>query len=219
MRKVKRLFAFILCLAMILSCFGISDIKAQAKESGLRGDNDNPLNNIEYIYFGSYPQELVDTDSIIEAIDGKLGDNNVGDCWIDGIKYSKKYDIYDECVYFKWNRIKWNVLKGKNEEGDLYYYMVADKALDVSTFEIGSGDITWKNSKVRSFLNGYDGTENAKNVDYSAPKENFVDIAFSEEEKECLTTLDIFNIREETVEVENDMHSAECLVPGGTYNR
>ena len=72
-----------------------------------------------YVYFGSYPQTEVTGDALTAAISGASYDTD-GDAWVDGIKYHRiskndtNYNGYfgdSDYRYFKWERIKWRVLK------------------------------------------------------------------------------------------------------------
>ncbi len=110
-----------------------------------------------YVYFGSYPQTEVTGDALTSAIMDASYDGD-GDAWVDGIKYRRisksdtKYDDYfgdAEYRYFKWERIKWRVLK--NDGSTLF--LAADKGLDCKDYNETVVSITWENCTLRSWLN------------------------------------------------------------------
>ena len=74
--------------------------------------------------------------------------------------------------------IEWRVLD-INEEGQLL--LLSDKALDVQPYNTKAIYITWEKSTIRSWLNGYEASYNTVGKDYTA--ENFIDAAFTAEEK------------------------------------
>lgn len=111
------------------------------------------------IYFGSYVQ--TDTDK-----DGKFDDE-------------------------KKEPIKWRVLS-KDENN--VAYVVSDKVLDLYTYnalcrnpivlEDAEDDASWNESKVRSWLNGLGPESNLAGIDYTS--NNFIDVAFSDNEKKSI---------------------------------
>lgn len=143
-----------------------------------------------YVYFGSYPQTEVTDSTIISAIDSAISSGNgiaadAGtDVWIDCTKYrriSKKdtnYDGYFDWVtnngyrYFKWERIKWRVLK--NDGTTLF--VLADRGLDCKDYHDDGGNITWENSTVRDWLNN-----------------SFYTTAFSTNEQSAIVTQNVVN--------------------------
>ncbi len=111
-----------------------------------------------YVYFGSYPQTEVTGDALTTAITGASYDGN-GDAWVDGVKYRRisksdtnntSYFGDSEYRYFKWERIKWRVLK--NDGSTLF--LVADKGLDCKNYnETYCFPMTWENCSLRNWLN------------------------------------------------------------------
>lgn len=110
-----------------------------------------------YIYFGSYPQTEITGSNLTSAITEASYDVN-GDAWVNGIKYRRisKRDTNNEEFfgnseyrYFKWERIKWRVLK--NEGSTLF--VVADKGIDCKSYNEKLIDITWENCTLRNWLN------------------------------------------------------------------
>ncbi len=140
-----------------------------------------------YVYFGSYPQTEVTGDALTIAITDAPYDGN-GDAWVDGVKYRriKKSDANysstgsdyfqwgsdEEYHYFKWERIKWRVLK--NDGSTLF--VVADKGLDCKRYNEIYTSITWEDCTLRSWLNN-----------------DFYNMAFSSGEQEAIAEQDVAN--------------------------
>ena len=82
--------------------------------------------------------------------------------------------------------IEWRVLD-INEEGQLL--LLSDKALDVQPYNTTAISITWEKSTIRSWLNGYEASYNTVGKDYTA--ENFIDVAFTAEEKAKIVISDV----------------------------
>ena len=82
--------------------------------------------------------------------------------------------------------IEWRVLD-INEEGQLL--LLSDKALDVRPYNTKMIYITWEESTIRSWLNGYEASYNRVGKDYTA--ENFIDAAFTSEEKAKILTSNV----------------------------
>ncbi len=127
-----------------------------------------------YIYFGSYPKSNVTDSATIAAIDaaiatsGMLADTGV-DVWVDGTKYRRisrdetisngidtDYNEYFDDVpnngyrYFKWERIKWKVLK--NDGNTLF--VAADEIMDCKDYSDRHVEgVTWETSSIRDWLN------------------------------------------------------------------
>ncbi len=72
--------------------------------------------------------------------------------------------------------ILWRVLK---QEEDRYLLLSEYSLLGMRFYETHT-DVTWETSTLRSWLNGYDGSKNAMNTDYTT--DNFIHSAFSESE-------------------------------------
>ncbi len=84
--------------------------------------------------------------------------------------------------------ITWRVLY-QNDEGQ--YLIISEKALDMQryTMPASTTSITWEQSTIRSWLNGYDASYNKANIDYTS--DNFIDAAFTDEEKKLIKLLPV----------------------------
>ena len=82
--------------------------------------------------------------------------------------------------------ITWFVLD-KNEKGQ--YLIISEKVLDMKPYNMTMVPITWENSTIRSWLNGYDASCNTDCNDYI--NDNFIDTAFTAEEKARIVACDV----------------------------
>lgn len=109
---------------------------------------------------------------------------------------SNKVVTYD-CIYFgsypqsdvtgnTKEPIKWRVLSVEGDDA----FLVADRNLDLQRYNEG-GAATWQNCTLRSWLNGYDASQNVVGKDYST--DNFIDRAFSKAEQNAVYTTRVRN--------------------------
>ena len=90
--------------------------------------------------------------------------------------------------YFKYEPIKWRVLKVDGNQA----FLLADLALDDKKYNFpDSGNITWETSTIRSWLNGYDKFSNTAKQDYT--DKNFIGSAFSSDEKAAIKDTLVIN--------------------------
>ena len=172
------------------------------------------------ITFGSYPQteivsapfSAVDTFAVQDgdiledpALYEKLGraDWQENETEIDGVRYLRmsREDAVtsapdragnyrwgeEEWHYFRFDPIRWRVLR--LEDGKAF--LMADKLLDCQPYHTEAGPVSWERSTVRSWLNGYPGTENDAGVDYLG--KGFLDRAFSAVEREAVVITHVEN--------------------------
>ena len=95
------------------------------------------------------------------------------------------YNWDDKYHYFKYQPIQWRVLSNEND----MYLLLANEGLDYQLMhyqkhQAGETEYTWKDSNMRSWLNGLSAEDNREGKDYSS--HGFIDIAFSEDEKDAL---------------------------------
>ena len=169
------------------------------------------------IYKGNYFRGYYDKDNdIIEdaALYSTLQsaedwDSN-GDITVNGSRYRRikgsdstspsvngldsKYNWKDKNVYryFKYEPVKWRVLKVDGSDA----LLLADRAVDDKRYNEAvddwiTADVTWRNSTIRSWLNGYDADANRNGNDYSS--RNFIDAAFTEDEQSAIKSTDVDN--------------------------
>ena len=155
------------------------------------------------IYFGEYPQsEVTPEDEIYNSLQSVTGWDALGDVTIDGVKYRRinyetardpylstslsdlNYPWDDKTTYhyFRYEPILWRVL---SVEGD-YALLLANDVLDTQSYCEGQ-DWThnqYETSKMRSWLNGYDSSQNVDGID--CVSDNFIDSAFTNEQQTAI---------------------------------
>lgn len=89
--------------------------------------------------------------------------------------------------YFRYEPIKWRILRCDEKEA----FLMADVVLDTQRYYPNSEDVTWGTSTIRSWLNGYGSGSNKKGIDYSG--NNFIDTAFTSEEQKAIKTMSVTN--------------------------
>ncbi len=149
-------------------------------------------NNQQYIYFGSYPQTVLDDEDIIVELNKQSQPNSRGYYQYEGEEYAKiladpLYETYEfsngqviienTFYYFKVEPVKWLVFEEKNGE----YTLLSDMMIDQHQFNNSSksyyidGKRVYGNnyelSTIREFLNG-----------------SFYDVAFNVNEKNIIIT-------------------------------
>lgn len=146
--------------------------------------------------------DLIVSNNIYQALNNATGWDANGDITINGTKYrrmkqsdaifgasgaSNYYSAYynwpdsDTYHYFKYEPIKWRVLKTDGNTA----FLLADKVLDDRPYD--SSDTRsnmWEQSTIRSWLNGYDTSTNTYETDYSS--RSFMDTAFTAAEQNAI---------------------------------
>lgn len=157
-----------------------------------------------YVYFGNYPQSEVTGTELTDAI--KNAEYNVDDeAVVDGVKYRRmkkenatytpprnitttqdafyQWEDSTSYHYFKYEPIKWRVLENNGES----LLLLADNALDCKPYSAKYERFTWASSPMRSWLNAYDGSQNALGSNY-ADLGGFITYAFTDAEKAAIST-------------------------------
>lgn len=192
--KQKRILALLLTLVMTFSLLPSFSVAVSAAEgetaknitlgtAALKGAQQSN------IWFGNYQQSSLGNTEPTEGIEGVD--------WIFNVSNNNGY----EGPYYKIEPIKWRVLS--NTDGKVF--LLSDQNIDTFRYHTDQEDITWEKSTIRSWLNGYKANENKGDnagtdteaakadvgIDYS--KENFIDFAFSSDEKKAITTTTVIN--------------------------
>ncbi len=148
--------------------------------------------------------DLIVSDSIYQALNNATGWDANGDITINGTKYRRmkqndaifsvsgercQYNWTDSDTYhyFKYEPIKWRVLKTDGNKA----FLLADRALDDRPYNKAYTGITWEKSTIRSWLNGYGASINTYGTDYSSS--NFMDTAFTIAEQNAIDTTSVEN--------------------------
>ncbi|MDE5780018.1 MAG: hypothetical protein K2I03_00850 [Lachnospiraceae bacterium] len=156
------------------------------------------------VWFGSYPQtEVKSTDDEYEALQSAEGWDDNGDIVmndnvINGTKYRRMlrsdatyatsgekgyydWEDYTTYRYFKYEPVKWRVLKTDGDSAMLLSDIVLD---DRNYNKEWKNPTTWEVCTMRSWLNGYNADMNREGIDYS--NSNFIDSAFTIEEQSAI---------------------------------
>lgn len=153
--------------------------------------------------------------SVYSKLKNATGWDSNGDITIDNVKYRRlssddttyKFPSDQEGYYnwdkdndtkyhyFRYEKIKWRVLNVDGNEA----LLLSDKILDTQKYDTWH-ETTWEKSIIRSWLNGYKGSQNSKDDDYT--KNNFINSAFSEEEENAIEETKIKNNNNLTYQTE-----------------
>ena len=156
------------------------------------------------VWFGSYPQsEVTSSDSTYSKLASATGWNSNNDIILNGVKYRRMkqsdatytsggsvyYNWSDSTTYhyFKYEPIKWRVLKVSGNQA----LVMSDIALDNQQYNKNCVSVTWETSSIRSWLNGYGASSNQPQIDYT--NKNFMNSAFSSNEKTAILTTNVEN--------------------------
>lgn len=170
------------------------------------------------IWFGSYPQSKVTDEDLYKKLTVAPEEdwNQKGDIVMDGVKYRrlKRSDAthyYDSAIdgilinnqsaelyyytwgtediyhYFRYEPIKWRVLNVSGNSATL----MSDQILDDQRYHMEKTSVTWAQSTLRSWLNGYAASSNSCRIDYTG--NNFLNTAFSANEKKIILQSKISN--------------------------
>lgn len=212
MKKTNRIVLMISMLMMAVILWKALPVSAAEIWTPTALDDSNSeagfISTWDCIWFGNYPQsEVTSGDNVYQAlVNAKNSQWSNNTIWINGSKYLRmrgKDSLYNSeqiaasasslsgfypykgdgqtYHYFKFEPIKWRVL----EINDDNIVVVSDKILDASYWHVNhSAHAKWYNSTIRSWLNGYNGRYNLSEKDYGS--NNFIDMAFSAEEKAVL---------------------------------
>lgn len=102
--------------------------------------------------------QLVDRDSGSAA--------NISGGQVSSVYYGTYRQSSDGGSGYSSDPIKWRVLSNENNQ----LFLLADQNLDVFQYHVDVEDITWEGSTMRSWLNGYDASQNiggTAGIDYS----------------------------------------------------
>ena len=160
-------------------------------------------------WFGSYPQaevvpagddlsdkdlpkqgNLIKDSTLYQKLQSAAGWDKNGDITLDGGKYRKiERKGYNKSTihYYKYQPIKWRVLSVDSSKA----FLLADRILDDMPYHTVKEDITWEESTVRSWLNGYDASANKQKQDYSG--QNFIQFAFDSSSQSAILVTDVEN--------------------------
>ena len=93
----------------------------------------------------------------------------------------------DPYHYFKYEPIKWRVLKVEGSKA----FLLSDEVLDNQNYNAKFEGVTWETSTIRSWLNAYGVSSNKAGIDYSS--KSFIGSAFSLEERAAVVDTTVVN--------------------------
>lgn len=120
-----------------------------------------------------------DTGKAIQLVDSGAA-ANIGGGQADNIYFGAYQQSSNGSGGYNVDPIKWRVLSNANDQ----LFLLSDQNLDVFQYHTEQEDVTWETSTMRSWLNGYDTTQNSggsSGIDYT--NNNFLDDAFSDKEQ------------------------------------
>lgn len=130
-----------------------------------------------------------DTGKAIQLADSGTA-ANIGGGQADNIYFGTYQQSSDGNGGYNIDPIKWRGLE--NAGGQLF--LLSDQNLDVFQYHTDWESITWENSTMRSWLNGYGASENDggdSGKDYTS--DNFISTAFSEKEQKAIAETTVVN--------------------------
>ncbi len=149
--------------------------------------------------------DIIENSRLYSQLQNASGWDTNNDITVDGNKYrrmkksdathidtdSVSYNWSDSETYhyFKYEPIKWRVLKVNGNQA----LLLSDIALDDQMYNKNntSESITWETSTIRSWLNGYGASFNNQGKDYSS--KNFIGGAFSSNENSAIVSTSVVN--------------------------
>lgn len=190
-RKRLKMISMLMCTVMVLT-FAPNSMEANAASNAadpiLTGTG---VQTWDTIYFGNYWQEAYEPNNVpANPEDGKIYTDSDGTQFICSEKtvYNSEDESTTVYAYSVKSPIKWRILSVDNNNNAL---IMADKAIDYREYNESQTDVTWEKSTLRSWMNGYNSTNNDCQIDYTAS--NFIDTAFSSEEKGEILYSDVEN--------------------------
>ena len=141
-----------------------------------------------------------DTGKAIQLVDSGTA-ANIGGGQADNIYFGTYQQSSDGSGGYNTDPIKWRVLE--NADGQLF--LLSDQNLDVFRYHVDNESVTWEESTMRSWLNGYGASENTggdNGTDYTS--DNFISAAFSEKEQAAIAETTVVNDDNGSIEDGND---------------
>ena len=133
-----------------------------------------------------------DTGKAIQRVSNDSNDSagNIGGRQADNVYFGTYRQSSNGSSSYNTDPVKWRVLS--NTGGQLF--LLSDQNLDVFQYHTELEDVTWEKSTMRSWLNGYDASENAggeNGIDYT--DDNFLGTAFSAKEQTAIAQTTVVN--------------------------
>jgi hypothetical protein len=155
------------------------------------------------IRFGSYPQSEIVPESdgasagcvanpeLYEKLESVLWDGD--ECELEGRRYIRVFPPDGKSGrrprYFAVEPLLWRVL----EVRDGTALLLSHAAVECEPFQEDLRDVSWETCTLRSWLNGYGAEANLSGKDCSGAGKNFLDTAFSSDEREAILKTPVRN--------------------------
>lgn len=216
---MKKLILFICCLSLLTGC-GKKAVEPKDNNEGIIpekteafglyspdikiDENDVQTTRWDCIWFGSYPQGRAYTDNELKKSDGWnwepynekiIGENKYRRLRKEDSTYEHNDEAKtlwesseDDYLCFIYEPVKWRILAIDGDKA----LLLAENILDCQCYnEDADNGITWEESTVRSWLNGYGADSNKSRKDFS--EINFIDNAFTESEQAAIIETNVKN--------------------------
>lgn len=183
--KSRRILSLLLVIIMAFSLLPVNLIPVFAEERAEKTTSDEKNITLgttalkgaqqSNVYFGNFWQ------SSLGSTEPTTGENGID--WIKSTTAIKN----GQGPYYKIEPIKWRVLDTASECADTEkgIFLLSDQTIDVERYNKKyDKNITWAESTMRSWLNGYDGQKNKLKIDYS--QTGFIGSAFSDYERSAV---------------------------------
>ena len=160
----------------------------------------------------------IDTGKAIQLVDSGTA-ANIGGGQADNIYFGTYQQSSDGSGGYNTNPVKWRVLSNASEQ----LLLLSDQNLDVFQYHTERENVTWEESTMRSWLNGYDASQNtggSSGIDYT--NDNFFTTAFSEKEQAAIAYTEVVNADNVDYETEGGNNTTDrifLLSISDIYNR
>lgn len=200
-KRIGRILLSLVLICSLLAGGNEMEHRVKAGENAQIGNPEIADSKVKWscVYFGNYPQhELtkeVDAQTYEQLTQNQQWDAN-NDVTLEGKKYHRvcEADATSTMQKFEWNEentyhyfvyepIKWRVLSVEDSKAIL----LSDQILDTQKYNQKAYRVTWQESSMRSWLNGYDATKNSGQESYET--NGFAAMAFTAEEKNQIETV------------------------------
>ena len=148
-----------------------------------------------------------DTGKAIQLVDSGAA-ANIGGGQADNIYFGAYQQSSNGSGGYNVDPIKWRVLSNANDQ----LFLLSDQNLDVFQYHTEQEDVTWETSTMRSWLNGYDTTQNSggsSGIDYT--NNNFLDDAFSDKEQTAIAETTVVNDDNTDSGTEGGNNTNDCI--------
>lgn len=165
--------------------------------------------------------DVIISDSVYASLQNASGWDANNDVTLNGVKYRRmkqedaaytdsdseyyQWSNDTDYHYFKYEPIKWRVLRTDGNQA----LLLSDIVLDNQQYHTVDENVTWEISTLLSWLNGYESGYNKQFVDYS--QKNFLSSAFNTSEQEAIVNSSQENADNITYGTEGGNHTTDKI--------